>query len=190
LSREQQAVPPKAVSLLTIFLVFLKVGAFTFGGGYAMLPIIQREVVTRRQWIGEKHFFDLLIVAQSLPGTIALNSAIQVGMRLRGIPGGILAALGVVIPSVGIILALVIFFLPAFQGNVFVKAVFYGLRPAVVALIAMAVINLGRNIFDHWSSIALAAVLLAVTLLLKVHPIIVLLTGGLAGLMIFKEKGN
>lgn len=190
MNREQQAVHQKTVSLLTIFLVFLKIGAFTFGGGYAMLPIIQREVVTRRKWVEENLFFDMLIVAQSLPGAIALNSAIQIGMRLRGIPGGVLAALGVVIPSVCVILALATFFLPVFQDNIFVKAIFYGLRPAVVALIAAAVINLGRHIFHHWISIVLAAVLLAAALLLKIHPIAVLLAGGLTGLIIFKEKAH
>ena len=190
MGREQQAVQPKAVSLLTIFLVFLKVGAFTFGGGYAMLPIIQREVVTRRGWVEENLFFDMLIVAQSLPGAIALNSAIQVGLHLRGIAGGSLAALGVIIPSVGVILALAAFFLPIFQDNVYIKAIFYGLRPAVVALIAAAVINLGRSILDHWLSITLAVVLLAAALLLKVHPIAVLIAGGMAGLLIFKEKAD
>lgn len=188
LSVQQQAALQKPVSLNTIFFIFLKIGAFTFGGGYAMLPIIEREVVTRREWIGEDHFFDLLIVAQSLPGAIALNSAIQVGMRLRGIPGGLLAALGVIIPPVAIILALAAFFLPVFRDNRYIQAIFYGLRPAVMALIAAAVINLGRNIFDHWISIALAAILLAGALLLKIHPIIILLAGGSAGLLIFKKR--
>ncbi len=190
MSREQQAVQQETISLLTIFLVFLKVGAFTFGGGYAMLPIIQREVVTRRGWVEEKLFFDMIIVAQSLPGAIALNSAIQVGLRLRGIAGGSLAALGVIIPSFGIILALAAFFLPFFRDNVYIKAVFYGLRPAVVALIAAAVIKLGRSILDHWLSIALAAVLLAAALLLKVHPIAILIAGGVTGLIIFREKAD
>lgn len=185
---EQQAAQPKTVSLLTVFLVFLEVGAFTFGGGYAMLPIIQREVVTRRKWVEESLFLDMLIVAQSLPGAIALNSAIQIGMHLRGIAGGALAALGVMIPSIGVILALAAFFLPLFQDNVYVQAVFYGLRPAVVALIAAAVINLGRSILDHRLSFILAGALLAAALLLKVHPIAILLAGGAAGLIIFKER--
>lgn len=190
MEREQQAVLPETVSLLTIFIVFLKVGAFTFGGGYAMLPIIQREVVTRRCWVGEELFFDMLIVAQSLPGAIALNSAIQVGLHLRGLAGGGLAALGVIIPPIGVILALAAFFLPSFEDNVYVRAVFYGLRPAVVALIAAAVISLGRNILNHRLSIALAAALLAAALLLHVHPIAILIAGGAAGLILFREKAD
>ncbi|HOA35862.1 MAG TPA: chromate transporter [Bacillota bacterium] len=190
MNQSQQAAQQKKVSLFTIFLVFLKVGAFTFGGGYAMLPIIQREIVTRRKWIEENLFFDMLIVAQSLPGAVALNSAIQVGLRLRGFAGGSLAALGVIIPSFCIIYAIAAFFLPHFQDNAYIKALFYGLRPAVVALIAAAVINLGRSILDHRRSIALAAVLLAAALLLKIHPVFVLIAGGLAGLILFQEKAD
>lgn len=190
MEQELQAAEPKAVSLLTIFFVFLKIGAFTFGGGYAMLPIIQREVVTRREWVDEKLFFDMLIVAQSLPGTIALNSAIQVGLQLRGVAGGSLAALGVIIPPIGVILALAAFFLPAFEENVYVQAVFYGLRPAVVALIAATVISLGRSILSHWLSVTMAAVLLAAALLVKIHPIAILIVGGVAGMIIFREKAD
>ncbi len=188
MNRSSRAVQPKAVSLPTIFLVFLKVGAFTFGGGYAMLPIIEREVCARRKWVSEEHFFDLLVVAQSLPGAIALNSSIQIGMRLRGIAGGILAALGVIIPSVAVILALAAYFLPLFRDNVYLKAIFYGLRPAVVALIGAAVVNLGRSVFRHWSDIALAGALLAAALLLKIHPVIILLGGGLSGLILFRRR--
>lgn len=188
LNRSSQAVQPKAVSLPTIFLVFLKVGAFTFGGGYAMLPIIEREVCARRKWIDEERFVDLLVVAQSLPGAIALNSSIQIGMRLRGIAGGVLAALGVIIPSVAVILALAVYFLPLFKENIYVQAIFYGLRPAVVALIGAAVVNLGRSVFQHWSAIALAGALLAAALLLKLHPVLILLGGGLSGLILFRGR--
>ncbi|HPU01946.1 MAG: chromate transporter [Firmicutes bacterium] len=185
---QQQAAQQQKVSLISIFLVFLKVGALTFGGGYAMLPIIQREIVVRRQWIEESLFFDMLIVAQSLPGAVALNTAIQVGLRLRGIAGGIIAALGIIVPSFCVILAIAAYFLPLFQDNVYIKAVFYGLRPAVVALIAAAVISLGRSILKRRRSIALAAVFLAAGLLLKIHPIALLVAGGLMGLILFRDK--
>jgi chromate transporter len=188
LNGQQQAAQQQKVSLISIFLVFLKVGALTFGGGYAMLPIIQREIVVRRQWIEESLFFDMLIVAQSLPGAVALNTAIQVGLRLRGIAGGIIAALGIIVPSFCVILAIAAYFLPLFQDNVYIKAVFYGLRPAVVALIAAAVISLGRSILKRRRSIALAAVFLAAGLLLKIHPIALLVAGGLMGLILFRDK--
>lgn len=190
LNRGEQAAQPKTVSLITIGLVFLKVGAFTFGGGYAMLPIIKQEVCTRRGWICKEQFLDLLVVAQSLPGAIALNCSILVGMRLRGIAGGIAGALGMIIPSVAVILVLVAYFLPLLQENVYVKAIFYGLRPAVVALVGAAVVNLGRAVFQHWAGAVLAGVLLAAALLLKIHPVAILLAGGFSGLLIFREKAD
>lgn len=176
------------IALPVIFLAFLKVGAFTFGGGYAILPVIQREVVVNRKWVDRDFFFNTLIITQSMPGALALNSSIQIGMHLRGIPGGLLAALGVITPSVLIILSIVAFFLPVYQHNQYVQAVFYGLRPAVVALIAAAAFNLGREMLRGWTSLCLAAALLAAALLLKIHPIAVLVAGGLAGLILFRKK--
>lgn len=174
--------------MLTIFLVFLKVGAFTFGGGYAMLPVIQREVVTRRKWVEHPAFFDMLVITQSVPGQLALNSAIQVGVHLRGIPGGLIAALGVTLPSVLIILAIAAFLFSVYRELIYVQAIFYGLRPAVVALIAAAALNMAREMLRGWSSAGLAAVLLAVALFFQLHPIAVLLAGGLAGLILFRKK--
>lgn len=175
------------VSLLTIFLVFLKVGAFTFGGGYAMLPVIQREVVYKQKWVDQAVFFDSLIITQSIPGPLALNNAIIIGQRLRGLRGGLIAALGVITPSILIILAIVAFFLPYFQDNSYVQAVFYGLRPAMVALITAAAINLGREMLRGWASVLLAVILLAAALLFKIHPIAILLSGGLIGLILFRK---
>ncbi len=178
----------KPVPLPGIFLVFLKVGAFTFGGGYAILPVIQREVVVTRKWVDRAFFFDTLIITQSMPGALALNSSIQIGMHLRGLPGGILAALGAITPSVLIILSIVGLFLPVYRDNSYVQAVFYGLRPAVVALIAAAAFHLGQELIRGWTSITLAAVLLAAAVLLNIHPIAILLAGGLAGLILFRKR--
>lgn len=177
----------RQVPLLTIFLVFLKVGAFTFGGGYAMLPVIQREVVSRQKWVDQTVFFDTLIVTQSIPGPLALNNAIILGQRMRGLRGGLMAALGIVTPSILIILAIVAYFLPYFQQNVYVQAVFYGLRPAVVALITAAAFNLAREMLRGWASALLAVILLAVALLFNVHPIAILVSGGLIGLILFRR---
>ncbi len=184
----EETVPVQRVSLLTIFLVFFKVGAFTIGGGYAMLPVIQREVVHRHKWLKQSVFFDSLIVTQSIPGPLALNNAIIIGQRLRGFSGGIIAALGVITPSVLVILAVVSFFFPYFRHNTYVQAVFYGLRPAVVALITAAALNLARELLRSWASAILAAVLLAVNLLFEIHPIVIMLIGGLAGLVIFWKR--
>lgn len=177
----------RQVSLSTIFLVFLKVGAFTFGGGYAMLPAIQREVVERQKWVERDLFFDSLIITQSVPGPLALNSSIIIGQQLRGLSGGLMAALGVITPSVVIILALTAFILPYFQENIYVRAVFFGLRPAVVAMIAAAAFSLARDVLRDWTGVFLTAALLAAALIFNLHPITILLTGGFTGLLLFRR---
>ena len=130
--------------LLALFWSFLKIGAFTFGGGYAMIPLIQREVIQNRGWIKEQEFIDLLTIAQSAPGPISLNTAVFVGYRMRGYVGAIAAILGVILPSFLIILTIVIFF-QEFRHNAIVDAAFKGMRPAVVALILYPVIMLGAT---------------------------------------------
>jgi len=178
----------KQVSLLTIFLAFLKVGALTFGGGYAMLPVIQREVVERKKWLQYDLFIDSLIITQSVPGPLALNISIIVGQRLRGVKGGLTAALGVISPSVISVLAIVAFIFPVFRDSVYVQAVFYGLRPAVVALITASAFNLARDILRGWSGLLLTVLLLATALIFNFHPIVILLGGGLSGLALFRQR--
>jgi len=128
----------------TLFLTFMKIGAFTIGGGYAMLPLIQREVVDRG-WMTKEDFIDLFSVAQSLPGIFAVNIAIFVGYKLKKIRGGVICALGSILPSFLIILAIALFF-TQFKDNVWVEKAFKGLRPAVVALIAVPCLTTARSI--------------------------------------------
>lgn len=118
----------------TLFLTFVKIGMFTIGGGYAMLPLIEREVVNRG-WLSKEDFIDLFSVAQSLPGIFAVNISIFVGYKLKKLAGGIVCALGTILPSFLIILAIALCF-THIQDNVWVEKAFKGLRPAVVALIA------------------------------------------------------
>ncbi len=185
-TRETETMKPE--SLLSILLTFLKVGAFTFGGGYAILPVIQQEVVKNRKWVTQADFSDILIVTQGMPGQLALNSAIQIGIRLRGTVGGLVAALGVTAPSVIILLAIAAYFYPLIRDNVYVQAIFYGLRPAVVALIAAAAVKMGREILHGWSGIILCAALLAFAIISGIHPILVLIIGGLAGLVVCRRQ--
>ncbi len=132
-------------SLWTIFISFFKIGAFTFGGGYAMIPLIQREVITTRRWIGEHEFLDLLTLAQSVPGPISLNTSVFVGYKLRGLRGSVVALAGTVLPSFMIILLIALFFADI-RYNPVVDAAFKGMRPAVVALIIGPVISLSKGI--------------------------------------------
>ena len=130
-------------SLATIFVSFLKIGMFTFGGGYAMLPLIERELITKRKWIEQKEFLDLLTLAQSVPGPIAVNTSVFVGYKVRGLRGAAAALLGTVTPSFVIILVIAIFF-AGIRQNPVVDAAFKGMRPAVVALIASAALTILR----------------------------------------------
>lgn len=127
-----------------LFLSFLKIGAFTFGGGYAMIPIIEREVIDRRGWVARADFLDLLTLAQSAPGPISLNTAVFVGYKLRGIGGALAALAGIVLPSFVIILLIALFF-NEIRHNAWVDAAFRGMRPAVVALIVAPVLSLSRG---------------------------------------------
>lgn len=128
----------------TLFLTFVKIGMFTIGGGYAMLPLIQRDVVDRG-WMTKEEFIDIFSVAQSLPGIFAVNIAIFVGYKLKKTGGGIACALGTILPSFLIMLLIALFFTQV-KDNIWVEKIFKGLRPAVVALIAVPCITTARSI--------------------------------------------
>ena len=144
-----------------LFYVFLKIGTFTLGGGYAMLPLIQREVVDRKQWLDEEEFLNMIALAQAAPGIIAVNSAIFIGWRCGGWRGALGAVLGAVIPSFLIILAIAMVF-QDYKDQPAVEAVFKGVRPAVVALIAAPLLKMARTAKITWLTalIPIAAALL------------------------------
>ena len=146
--------------LRTIFISFFKIGLFTFGGGYAMLPLIEQELIAKRHWIEHKEFLNLLTLAQSVPGPIAVNTAVFVGYKIRGLRGACAALLGTVMPSFVIILLIALLFADI-RHNPVVEAAFKGMRPAVVALIIVPVFSLARGM--HWSMFfVIAAAALAV----------------------------
>ena len=160
--------------LFELFGSFLKIGAFTFGGGYAMIPLIEREVIDRRRWIERQEFLDLLTIAQSAPGPISLNTSVFVGYKLRGYAGAIASILGVVLPSYTIILAVALF------DNAAVDAAFKGMRPAVVALIIGPVISLTRGM-HRALYLVIAASALAIWHL-GWSPVYILFAAALAGI--------
>ena len=146
--------------LLQLFTTFFKIGLFSFGGGFAMIPLIQREVIERRKWIGEQDFLEMLVLAQSTPGPIAVNTAVFVGYKTAGVAGAIMASLGTVMPSFMAILMLALFFAEV-RDNRYVDAAFRAMRPAVVALIVAPLIGLVKGM--RWYLMAVsAAVALAV----------------------------
>ena len=129
---------------LQIFTSFAKIGAFTIGGGYAMIPLIQEEVVNKKRWIEEEDFMDVLAISQSAPGLLSVNISIFLGYRLRGTKGSVVATLGSVLPSFLIILMIAMFF-AGYQDNPTVMKIFKGIRPVVVALIAVPMINMAKK---------------------------------------------
>lgn len=162
-----------------LFRSFFKIGIFTFGGGYAMIPIIEREVITRRGWIEEKEFYDLLTLAQSAPGPISLNTAVFVGYKMYGYRGALSSLLGVVLPSF-LILLLVAMFFSQIRQNPIVDAAFRGMQPIVVAIMLAPVLGFTRGM--HWSMMSVAAALALVVWHFEISPIYFLIVGGVAGL--------
>ena len=172
----------------TLFITFVRIGAFTIGGGYAMLPLIQREVVDRG-WMRKEEFIDLFAVAQSLPGVFAVNISIFVGYKLKKLTGSVICALGTILPSFLIILAIALFF-TQFRENEWVEKAFKGLRPAVVALIAVPVITTARSLrLRGWVLVIPVVVALSIWLLSlsPVYIIIVAAAGGLYYRMYLKR---
>ena len=174
-------------SLFDIFWSFLKIGAFTFGGGYAMIPLIEAEMIQKRGWLTREEFINQLTLAQSIPGPIALNTAVFVGYKTRGVKGAFAALVGVVIPSFVIILLIALYFTD-FKDNPTVAAAFKGMRPAVVALIAAPIINMARGM--SWWKIAVALGAAVVIWLLGVSPIAFIIIGALVGIgWSFRSEG-
>lgn len=176
---------------LQLFLTFLKIGAFTFGGGWVMISIIEREVVDKHKWISREDFLDLLAVAQSLPGILAVNFAVAIGDKLRGSRGRLCAALGTIIPSFSIILIIAIFLTPeTIKNNETISKIFMGMRPAVVALLIAPVITTARAAKINWKTIFIP---ISVALLIwsKIpyisNPIIYIILGGLGGYLWYTQ---
>lgn len=163
----------KERSLWQIFGIFAKIGAFTIGGGYAMIPIIENEM-KKRGWIEESEIEDVVVLAQSAPGLLAVNMAIFTGYKLRGLKGAIVATLGAVLPSFLIIL-LVASVLQGFKDNPWVIKFFKGLRPVAVALILVPAINLANKSKKYWWAWIICIGTMIAVAWLKVSPVWILL---------------
>ena len=183
---------------LELLWTFFKIGAFTFGGGYAMLPLIQSEVINK-SWLTEQELVDFLAVSESTPGSFAVNVATYVGTEVGGLLGAFAATAGVVLPSFAIILVVAAFF-AKFKSNKTVEGCMTGLRPAVVGLIGAAVISVGKTVFfpdglpdfgelssafgyRFWCSAAIFALMLLL-IKKKLHPILIILLSALLGVVV------
>ncbi|MDE5807266.1 MAG: chromate transporter [Muribaculaceae bacterium] len=173
-----------------LFATFFKIGAFTFGGGWAMISIIEREIVDKYHWIERDDFLDLLAIAQSMPGILAVNIATSVGDKLHGARGSMVAAAGTILPSFLIILAIAIFLTPdIIKNNRVISAIFMGIRPAVVALIIAPVITSAKAAKLKWNTVwipLVVALLISIDLGFISNPILYIVLGGLGGFAAWK----
>ncbi len=162
------------ISLWSVFGVFSKIGTFTIGGGYVMLPLIGDEV-TRRGWLSAEDYKDVTILAQSAPGILAINIAYYTGYRIRGVKGSVVAAFGAALPSFLIILAIAMVF-TGFKDNIYVRRFFQGVRPVAVALILSAALDMAKGSDWNWWTAALALGTIFLVAFLSVSPIWIILT--------------
>lgn len=159
------------------FKTFFKIGLFTLGGGYAMIPLIQDEVVEKKKWLSQEDFLDLMSLSQTLPGVFAVNFSIYIGHKLKGLLGSIVLALGTILPSFLIILLIALFF-TGFSKNPIVQAIFKGIRPAVVALIAAPCFNLAKAAHVTLSNVWIPVFGALAIWLLAISPIYIILAVG------------
>lgn len=179
--------PKTHASLRALFVSFFKIGAFTIGGGLAMLPLIENEFVSRRGWVDEEEMLDILAVSQSLPGVIAINSSLFVGYRLRGIPGALAASAGMIIPSFVTILAIAIIF-TQLENNDWVRRALSGIRAGVTALILLSAVKMGKKVLRNWRSTVIAAGAFLALVLGNVHFIAIISLSAAAGLVFYGLK--
>lgn len=173
--------------LFDIFLTFFKLSPITFGGGYAMIPVIQQEIVEKKRWLEEEEVADLFALSGSIPGAIAINTATFIGYRIAGIPGAVFATIGVMVPTFFIVVVLSIFY-GFFHDHPKVEAAFEGIRSAVVALIVFAAYKIRKSAVVDKTTFAVAAAALILLLFLHMHPVFVIALGAAAGVLLISVK--
>ena len=184
----------KKVSLLNLFLTFMKIGAFSFGGGYAMLPILSRELVEKRGWTCDDDLNDYYAIGQCTPGVIAVNVSTFIGNKLRGVIGGIVATFGMIfVPT--ILLLIIAIFLTRFAENPYVKDALAGISACVCVLILNAVIKMWKKSVVDLPSFCLFLIALICCVLLwflpfSVSPVILVIAGAIAGIFVQKAKSG
>ena len=174
---------------ITSFKTFFKIGIFTLGGGYAMIPIIEAEVVEKKKWLTKEDFIDTVAIAQSSPGVFAINLSVFIGYKMKRVKGALVTALGTALPSFLIILLIAMFFRHA-QDNPVVAAMFRGIRPAVVALIAVPTFNMAKSANIGWSNCWIPIASALAIWALGVSPIIIIILAAVGGYVYGKYLRN
>ena len=175
--------------LLELFFVFARVSAITIGGGYVMFPLLKHEIVDSKGWASDEELVDYYALAQAIPGIIAINTSTLIGYRKRGIPGSISAAAGMAMPSLVVIL-LIAAFLTQYFDNAWVQKAFAGVRAAVVAMIVMAVWNVGKRSITKPSKAAIAVGAFLAIAGLQGSPVLLIIAGALLGFLLFRKEGR
>ncbi|MFD3156056.1 chromate transporter [Haloimpatiens sp. FM7330] len=170
--------------LIEIFLSFLKIGAFGFGGGYAMLPLIQKEIVENKHWIDFQTFKDIIGISQMTPGPIAINSATFVGFNVSGVLGSVAGTLGVITISF-ILVTIATHYLIKFKESKILKSALMGMRPALIGLIISVFIQLGKQSYTEVKAIIIGLIIGALLFSNKLHPIIVIIISALLGIIFY-----
>lgn len=170
--------------LLQLFISFFKIGAFSFGGGYAMLPLLEKELVEKHQWISTTDFIDILAISEMTPGPIAINSATFLGYNVNGILGAAIATIAVVLPSF-IIITLIYVFMNSFKNSKYVDWTFRGIRPVVLGLIGAAAITVGKTSFIDIKAVIIAVILFYLVTFRKINPILGIILAGILGVILY-----
>lgn len=170
--------------LLELFLAFLKVGAFSFGGGYAMLPFIEREVITNNNWISKTDFLDIIGISQMTPGPVSINTATFVGYKMAGVLGSIFCTIGVVIISF-ILVIIVSKVLVKFKENTIIQNALLGMKPILIALIINAFLSVAKDSYTDVKSIIITLIVGAMLMNKKIHPILTIVAAAILGIVFY-----
>ncbi|MBU5316024.1 chromate transporter [Clostridium bornimense] len=170
--------------LLNLFWAFFKIGAFTFGGGYAMVPLIEKEIVEKQKWVDKDEFVDIIVLSQSFPGALAVNCSTMVGYKICGIVGAVVTLLAVVLPSF-IIMLMVAMYLMKFRNNIYVNAAFKGINAAVPIMVLVAIVSLSKSLRKSTMTYIIMAAALIVLLFFDINPIWVIIASALFGVVYY-----
>ncbi|MEG1254790.1 chromate transporter [Clostridium sp.] len=175
--------------LLNMFITFFKIGSFTFGGGYAMIPLIEREVVDKNSWISKDEFIDIIAISQSFPGALAINSCTFIGYKIGGTLGAVLGLLGVALPSFIIILFIAIAF-SKFRNMYIIELIFKGINAAVPILILVGVNSLAKVLDKTATNIVIIIITILLTIFLNVNPVYIILIAAIYGIFINRNNSS
>lgn len=173
--------------LKEMFWCFFKIGAFTLGGGYAMIPLIEKEVVENKKWLNKEEFMDIMVVSQSFPGALAVNCATFLGYKIGGLIGAIVALLSVILPSFTIILVIAAYFMQ-FRSNSYVNAIFLGITAIIPLLVLSGAISLSKGVERNKRNIIIGFIALILLLVFDINPSLLIVLGAIYGIIFLREK--